>query len=60
MLYVLYGQDMKSIMHLIYQTADIEILVVQEKISESQTKAGNQKKLKIWKFKNFNSKFKMA
>ena len=38
----------------------------QLKMSESQTKAGNQKKfenLKIWKFKNFknlNSKFKMA
>ena len=33
----------------------------QLKMSESQTKAGNQKKienLKIWKFKNLNSKFK--
>ena len=29
-----------------------------KKMSESQTKAGNQQK--IWKFKNLNSKIKMA
>ena len=35
----------------------------QKKMSESQTKAGNQKKfenLKKWKFEKLNSKFKMA
>ena len=44
-------------------TGEGAVVVVVKKMSESQTKDGNQKKcenLKIWKFENLNSKIKMA